>query len=135
MPRGESMEALFQQVRSELGIHTEVCQRAALVLCDWLDHQVGRGHVERLLGTANAKREIRLVDRSLAAIEAPHGADVSLAMALRGAGLTLDQADAFVEMFLAHLQLQTIPDWAGSERRLASWLGQPAGEEIHVVPS
>jgi len=134
------MELFFQQAREQLTLRTEVCQRAAAVLCEWLDGQVGQGHTESLLGISPSLNrlgmasKLRLLDRSLAVIEAPHGADVSLAMALRAAGLSLDQADAFVELFLAHLQRLCVPDWAGSERQLLRWLGQPVGEESYVVP-
>ncbi len=141
MPDGKSMELFFQQAREQLSLRTETCQRAAAVLCEWLDGQVGQGLTESLLGRAERRRRggvasrLQLIDRSLALIEAPHGADVSLAMALRAAGLTLDQADAFVELFLAHLQRLCVPDWASSERQLLRWLGQPVGEESYVLPS
>jgi hypothetical protein len=135
------MEHFFQQAREQLSLRTEICQRAAAVLCEWLDRQVGHGHTESLLGIspslkkAGGASRLRLLDRSLAVIEAPHGADVSLAMALRATGLSLDQADAFVELFLAHLQRLCVPDWAGSERQLLRWLGQSVEGECHVVPS
>ena len=132
---GGTVHRFFDQAKTELNLPRETAFRAVDALCAWLDRHVGGGHDPHSFlpaaKTAQARRAAdRLIDRALDAIDAPHRGDVTLAMSLRSAGLTLDQVDPFVALFLAHLQQQAMEGFARTEQRLHVWLdrGRSAGE-------
>ena len=126
------MERFFTQVLGELGLSHETTLRATEALCAWLERNVSAGHGIRLMHPSSVARDRtpasfgRVIDRALDAIGCPHRDDVSLAMALRSTGLTLDQVDPFVELFLAHIQAQALEGHAKTTHRLGEWLDRGA---------
>ena len=117
------MERFFSQVLAELGLSHETTLRATEALCGWLERHV---RPSTAAGHRTPASFLGVIDRALGVIDSPHRDDVSLAMALRSTGLTLDQVDPFVELFLAHIQAQAFEGHAKTTRRLGEWLDRGA---------
>jgi len=122
------MERFFSQACEQLKVRHETTLKATDALCRWLERHVSawQGSSARPTPSSSARTFDRLIDKTLDTIGGPHADDVSLAMALRSAGLTLDQVDPFVALFLAHIQAQAFEGYVGTTRRLGDWLDRGA---------